>query len=326
MTKNAEIAIITHGSPSIGGGHLSRCRALAEGFAFLGVAAYWIVNPEGAKFLADIGVSNHLVHVVDTPFDAGAEGMLSALSRISPFLSIVDGYDASPSFMEKVLRLSPAALIDDCRVRSVERECAVLLNYNLNGLRLGYEEGFAHLLLGPEFALLRREFWDLEPEEGHAILIIPGASDLLNTSGYFISWWGDDWPKADLVLGPLVDSAVAEDLTERASGLPNLSVVRNPPDLPDLMARSRAVVCTSSVTSYEALALRKPLIVFQTAENQEAIGAEIARLGLGANLGRWGEWGAADLKRKLDGPPPIPPASVNPKGALSAASELLRRG
>ncbi len=38
--------------------------------------------------------------------------------------------------------------------------------------------------------LLRREFWSLAPEKGDAVLIIPGASDLLHTGERFAEWWG----------------------------------------------------------------------------------------------------------------------------------------
>jgi spore coat polysaccharide biosynthesis predicted glycosyltransferase SpsG len=92
---------------------------------------------------------------------------------------------------------------------------------------------------------------------------------------------------------------MAERLSEAADALPNLSAVRNPLDLPARMARLLAVLCTSSVTSYEALALRKSLVVFQTAENQTAIGCEIERRGLGVNLGAWGTWGGEQLRRSL---------------------------
>lgn len=304
---------------------MSRSRALSEGFAFHGADVRWIVNPDGMRFLVERAVPRGFIESVDDPFGVGMGPVFSTLSVIKPLFSIVDSYDASPDFLEKLRTLSPLVLVDDCKVRPVERECDAVLNYNFNADQLGYERQFAHLMLGPEYALLRREFWDLKAEDGDTVLIIPGASDLLNTSERFVKWWqeGEGWPKAELVLGPLVDPSLAVSLTDGALELPNLAIIQNPPDLAARMARSRAVLCTSSVTSYEALALRKPLMVFQTAENQTPLGREIESLGLGVNLGWWGEWGAGELKQVLDGPPPTPPASVNPQGALRAASELL---
>lgn len=92
----------------------------------------------------------------------------------------------------------------------------MVLNYNVNADALGYGAGHAELLLEPEFALLRSEFWSLKPEKGDDVLIILGASDLLHTGERFVEWWGSGWPRAELVLGPLVGSSTAERLAETA--------------------------------------------------------------------------------------------------------------
>jgi spore coat polysaccharide biosynthesis predicted glycosyltransferase SpsG len=322
MNTVSEVVIITHAGRSIGGGHASRCSALAEGFASLGVAVRWLVNASAGEIVLRRGAPETSVTVMEKPFGEGADAVLAALSASRASLCIVDGYDASPSFLAELRRFAPVVLVDDCRVRPVERECDAVLNYNVNADALGYGAGHAELLLGPEFALLRSEFWTLAPGKGDAVLIIPGASDLLRTGERFVEWWGSGWPRAELVLGPLVEYSMAERLAEAVGALPNLSAVRNPPDLPARMARSRAVLCTSSVTSYEALALRKPLVVFQTAENQMGIGCEIERRGLGVNLGAWGTWGGEQLRRSLENLPPEPVACVNPRGACAAAEAL----
>ena len=324
MKQLGEVVIITHAGRSIGGGHASRCSALAEGFASLRVSVHWLVNALAGEIVLHRGAEEASVTEIDSPFCAGADAVFAALSRICPGICIVDGYDASPLFLGELRRICPVVLVDDCRVRPVERECDVVLNYNVNATSLGYEAGHAELLLGPKFALLRSEFWSLEPEKGDSVLIIPGASDLLHTSERFVEWWGSDWPRAELVLGPLVESSMARCLVEVAEELSNLSTVRNPPDLPARMARSRAVLCTSSVTSYEALALQKPLVVFQTAENQNGIGLEIERCGLGVNLGAWGTWSGEQLRRVLENLPPEPAVCVNPLGACAAAEAVLR--
>ena len=324
MNTCSEVFIITHAGRSIGGGHASRCSALAEGFSSLGVAVRWLVNASAGEIVLRRGATEASVTVMESPFGDGADAVFAAISRSRPALCVVDGYDATPSFLRELRRFAPVVLVDDCRVRPVEYECDVVLNYNMNADLLGYEQGHAGLLLGSEYALLRSEFWSLAPEKGDAVLIIPGASDLLHTGERFVEWWGSDWPRAELVLGPLVESSMAERLSEAAGALPNLSAVRNPLDLPARMARSRAVLCTSSVTSYEALALRKPLAVFQTAENQAGIGCEIERRGLGVNLGAWGTWDGEQLRRSLENLPPVPPACVNPRGACAAAEAVVR--
>lgn len=308
----------------MGGGHLSRCVALAEAFTSLGTPLRWIVNSEAQEILLRKGVQKNSLTTVEKTFGDGVDDVLSTVSRLLPDLCIVDSYDASPSFLTELGRYSPVALLDDCRLRRVERDCDIVLNYNLNAELLGYEAGNAELLLGPEYTLLRSEFWDLKPEKGDTILIIPGASDILNTGEQFLKWWKKDWPGAELVLGPLVENSKAMRLSSATLNTLNFSVVHNPPDLPQRMAESRSVICTSSVTSYEALALGKRLAVFQTADNQVEIGTEIERLGLGRNLGFWGTWDEIALNDALQhlvyGQPHINP--VNPRGAESAARRI----
>ena len=324
MESIADVLIITHAGPTVGGGHASRCFALAEGFASLGVSVKWLVNEYAAGMLARRGVNEEYVVVEDNPF---AEHILpSALYQTGAKsrICVVDSYEASPLFLAEVRATCKTALIDDCRTRPAEQDCDILLNYNLNATSLGYETGCAKLLLGPEYALLRSDFWELAPGGGERILIIPGASDPLNTGAQFAAWWGEGWPKAELVLGPLVSSSVAENLGGAAGPFRNLSVARDPADLPGRMAGARAVLCTSSVISYEALSLCKPLAVFQTAENQIGIGREIARLGLGVNLGPWGDWGASELRQALENLSPVQKQAVNPRGAVHAAKALLK--
>ena len=326
MGSYNNILIITHAGHSIGGGHVSRCFALAEAFTSLGtpLPLRWIVNSEAHAILRGKGVQKNSLTVVEKTFWDGADVVLSTVSRLSPDICIVDSYVASPPFLTELRSFSHVTLLDDCRVRPVERDCDIVLNYNLNAGLLGYEAGNAKLLLGPEYTLLRKEFWDLKPVKGDTLLIIPGASDIQNTGEQFFKWWEKDWPGAELVLGPLVESSKALRLSRMTLNTPNFSVVHNPPDLPARMAKACSVICTSSVTSYEVLALGKPIAVFQTAENQVGIGMEIERLGLGKNLGFWGTWDEFALKSALQYFVTEQPCNnpVNPRGAESAARKI----
>ncbi len=352
MSRRAEVIVVTQAGPSIGGGHVSRCSALAAGFAALGAPVRFLVNGAAAEMLTGAGavkvdessrdeprcleacaensaepertkVGDISLTLIEDPFGEGAGRVATEVAARGAGLCVVDSYDATPALLQEIRGACRLALVDDCRARPVEFECDALLNYNLNAASVGYRRGHAELLLGPEYALLRSDFWSLSPEEGADLLVVPGASDMLNTLGRLVEWWGEDWPRVQMVAGPLVPSAVFASLMESAEGRDNVSLVRAPGDLPARMARARAVICTSSVTSYEALALRKPLIVFQTADNQAEIGRKIARCGLGANLGEWGSWGREELLAVVRNLPSAPSPSVCPHGARNAAAALL---
>ncbi|MDO9528443.1 MAG: hypothetical protein Q7J27_04695 [Syntrophales bacterium] len=318
-----KICFITHGSPSIGGGHINRCSALAVEVAASGAFIYWLVNSEAELMLHQKGFHKDAIFSLEDPFSVSPEKVVSIMEGMKPDLCVIDSYDATPPFIQKLRERCPVVLIDDCRARPVEEECDVLLNYNLGADLLGYAPGRASLLLGPKYTLLRNDFRGLVPEEGDTILIIPGASDMHNVTESFIRWWKKGWPHAELVLGPLVEKGKCLRLSSMAEKKHNLSVMRDPPDLPERMSKAGAIICTSSVTSYEALSLRKPLAVFQVAENQHKIGEEIARQGLGVNLGKWGSFGQMEIGSVLKDLPLQPSAVVNLRGAEAAARAMI---
>jgi len=321
---NKSITIISHGSTLIGGGHLNRCFALSEGFASFGYHANWLVNDAAVSFLRQKGVQNDSVFSLEDLFsETSFEQVLSLLEDICPSLCVIDSYAASPSLNKTLRRRYATVIIDDFRPRPLEEECDILLNYNLGAESLGYSQKSSKLLLGPQFTLLRKNFWNLKIVPGERILIIPGAGDSKNTAESFARWWGKDWPSAELILGPFVEKEKVRTLSDIVQDKPNFSVTHNPPDLTQRMASARSIICTSSVTAYEALALRKPLVVFHVAENQIKLGEEIEKQGLGTNLGTWNAFGPEELNKAFSQIKPFPPSVVNPFGAKAAAEKII---
>lgn len=314
---------VTHGGPDVGGGHIGRCLALAGALRERGAGVRWVVNGASLPLLRQKGEANGAT-VLPDPF-AAPEVTVGTLDDLHPSLCVVDSYAAGPDCLSVLRRCCPVLFLDDERTRSVERECDILLNYGLTAEHLGYEEGFARLLLGPGYALLRPEFRSLAPTEEGPVLLVPGAGDVTFASEFFLSVWREEWPEALLVVGPMVEAKRAERLLEDARRCPGIEALWNPPNLAALMARAAQVLCTASVTAYEALALRKRLIVFAAAPNQRDDGEAIERRGWGRSLGDWGGWGEAELAEAILRPfRPPPEGAVNPWGAHAAADAVLR--
>ena len=310
-----EVRVFCEGGPGIGGGHLSRCAALGAAWVRMGGSCTFRVNRDAPPGFHPQGCG---VERVEDPLD---------LSCWPPFplgvLGVVDSYRIDPRWLDQAAKRLPLVAVDDGRSFPLEEQVGGVLNYNLHAPNLGYG-GEGLLLLGPRFALLRPAFWDLEPRQGEGVLLVAGASDPSGVTGTVLSWWRRDWPRLEAVSGPLVSPQERARCHALARDRGNAEVRDAPPDLPERMARAGRVLCTSSVTCYEALGLRKPLGVFQVADNQVPIGAAVAAQGLGTNLGPWGTWGPEELDRWLRSAPSSPPGVVNPRGALEAA-EALRR-
>ena len=319
-----KVFFLTSGGKQIGGGHIGRCSVLAEKLAGFGVSVSWLVNHEAVPALLKKGFPEKTILSTEKPFGESQPKVMEAIGETRPDLCVIDSYDAGEEFVRKTRSLSPVLFIDDNRPRPIEEECDILLNYNLGAEGLGYSGKGAELLLGPEYTLLRKEFAELAPVKGDKALVVPGASDMSNVGETFAGWWQPRWPGGEVVLGPLVGEEQYQKVLSAVATQKNLSVLRDPPGLPELMAKAGFVICTSSVTSYEALSLRKPMAVFQVAENQNRIGEEIQRQGLGVNLGQWGSFGPRELEELFRNPPPPPPRVVNPVGATKAANEIIQ--
>lgn len=325
---SSSLLIVTHGGPGIGGGHISRCLALASALGEFGYSVSFAVNSGGVGLL---GARAEEAFVSDKLFSsdpAGLPGLPGVVDGCD--FAVVDSYEASPEWLAALASCCSLVVIDDLADRPVGPFSSVLLNHNLGADSLRYDLAPSSLaLLGPDYALLRPEVscWSRRLGEGgvlleEAVFFVAGASDVGGVTERVLGWWQPRWPHLKAVVGPLTDKESRSRCRGRAGGKPNVTLLEAPENFLEEMARSERVICTSSVTAYEALALRKPLAVFQVASNQEGIGAAIEELHLGRNLGRFGSFGADEVEAFLDLAPLVPPAVVNPEGAKAAASAL----
>ncbi len=239
-------------------------------------------------------------------------------------LVIVDSYLPTYDDLARLATTAPLCIIDDSRREPVERLATILVNYNFGAAEIGYEDVPEISLLGPQFALIRHEIRDVEPYDGGYVLLAAGGADVQAATPAIIDVWNDCLPPLIAVLGPLCAGSVADSSSRCAERKKNVRILRNPPEFAKVLSGASVVVCTSSVTCYEALALRKPVVVFQVAENQKRIGDVIGKRRYGINLGSWGTFPPSDILRALARPTLPPAGCVNLRGAQRAADTLYK--
>ncbi|MDD4837354.1 MAG: hypothetical protein PHU72_09690 [Dethiosulfovibrio sp.] len=291
------VLILADGGPSIGGGHISRCRALAASLEEGGLSVRFGI-PELAGG--------------DLP-DFGSPAFYSELHRQGQFdgvdMVIADSYRFSPSILDGIRDYAKLMIVDDFRHIPVDGHADFILNYNVGSDSIPYGDNVVKLL-GPKYCLLRRSFRELVSKNDGFVLFVAGSSDIGGATLDMARWYGPSWPPVVAVLGPMVSDDYRGEVLDVARGKEGLTVLRAPSSFEDLMSRASVVVCTSSVTSYEALALGKSTVVFQVAENQRAIGVALSSLGWGHNLGWWPDVTESSL---LEG---ITVATPPPKGCI----------
>lgn len=215
--------------------------------------------------------------------------------------------------------------IDDLHDRGVERFAEVVINYGIGAKPWFYAPTRCRLLLGPAYALLRREYWDAKPRKGRGVLFVPGASDVLGCSKDMIGLWRPEWPRLTVALGALVPEGERRVAARAAENCRNVNVLSAPSDFPSLLADAEMVVCSASVTAYEALAMQKRLAVFSAASNQEGLGRKLSRIGAAYDLTDWKSVNAGMISEALDFSPQrgVLENLVRKDGAMRCAQELL---
>ncbi len=319
-----KILFITHAGKTIGGGHLSRCFALSQGLAEQGFASCWLLNEEAKEAARSLGIQD--AHFADDPFHPDALAQFSGWDEVAAV--VVDSYGMGERFCAALNAKMPAkiVLIADNPGYAMERYAALVVDYSLSAGRKGYaKKERADYLLGAQYALLRKIFWNMETQEGDDVLLIPGAADVMNVGATLIQWWEPEWPALQVVSGPFVSRGRKNALVDAAKGKKNVTVLDTPDDLPNRMACAGIVLCTASVTMYEALALRKKTAVFAVAENQMGDQSFLSDGEAVCDLGFWGSVGKRDMEKVFRFQPNRQRLDdlVNPRGAILCAEQII---
>lgn len=306
----------TDADATIGTGHLMRCLALAEALRAGGAECIFLGRVSGlgalAKYITDAGhvllslpQFEDSVPDTDGPPHAGwlhggqendSAACLAALGGQPPIdWLVVDHYAIDCRWESKMRQVtSRIMVIDDLADR--QHDCDLLLDQSLiddmderyNGLVPEY----CIRLLGPRYALLRKEFATQEAlpkkitTEEPRLLVMFGGADLQNLTLRTIELlvamdWGGD---VDVVAGPLYKhlAQLRRMVSRLAQG--HLHVSAN--NVATLMRKADLALGSPGVASWERCACALPAITIAQADNQEGIGHTLGEAGANFYLGR----------------------------------------
>ena len=304
------VAIRVDASAQIGIGHVMRCLTLADALAARGARVRFISRHLPAHLHARIRECGHesvllpgapageiddVAHAgwLEVPQAADALDTRRALSDTRWDALIVDHY-AIDIRWERALRGAAARLvvIDDLADRL--HDCDVLLDQNvypdMETRYLGKVPSACELLIGPRFALLRREFREwrtrVAPREGRVrrIMVCFGGVDAADLTSIALAALGsldaDGW-KVDVVVGASHPRLVETTAACEAAGYA-CHVQSN--RMAELMARADLGVGAAGSTSWERCAVGLPAICVPTAHNQVAIAAGLRSRGVALSV------------------------------------------
>ena len=288
MTTGPALVLRADGGPGLGGGHVMRCLALAQA---------WDEGGGRAVFGAATLAPSLRQRLVDEGFDcipieaaggsaADAEATVAAAGSLGARVIVVDGYQFTPAFHRRLrdAGLKVAAIDDNGEIGACIDD--LVINPNRHAAPALYPQRADHtgLLLGTNYALLRREFrrWQGPlrqfPAQVRRVLVTLGAADPRNLTADVIASIGPALSSVDEILVVVGGSNPhADALADRAAQVPNCRLIRDPgPDLPRLMAAADLAVCSGSTTMWEMASLGVPFIAIVIAENQRQVVAAMA--------------------------------------------------
>ena len=289
-------------SVQMGSGHLMRCLTLAEAMRERGVEVRFICRDHVGNLNAWLQSKGFVVTVLpqavegDPPADdvsqRDAEQTILALGKNMPDWLVVDHYGFDVNWE---LRLKPFVgrlmVIDDHTGRS--HDCDVLLdqNYSEDGLQryTGLIPPECKTLIGPDYALLRKEFSELRGQ-------IRRRSSLDNILVFFTA--GDDQGETLKAMRgvALFGKAKQVDVVVGSSNPHNATIKKKCDELhwtyhcqvdymPSLIANADLVVGAGGSSNWERCALGVPALVTILADNQAAIAQALDGTEVVRNLG-----------------------------------------
>lgn len=271
-------------SAEIGLGHVMRCLALAEVAVEHGIATCFVGTIEGS-------LSERLHaggHRVTSP-----DGR-SWLDQVGDSDAVMyDGYGFGPADHSAAKEVGARVGVIDDRGQG-NYLVDVLVHPNLAPNPSFDVSPSTRVLVGPRFALVRREFWTRRRlrDDGERLLVTFGGSDVAGIGQQITTWAHNHagrW-NVRLLLGT---SAPDVDVPD------SVDVVRAPRDVGAIFDEADVAIAAAGSTTWELCCMGVPTLLVQVAKNQEHVGAPVAELGAAIFLGAL-PIGEDDVHRGLD--------------------------
>jgi UDP-2,4-diacetamido-2,4,6-trideoxy-beta-L-altropyranose hydrolase len=293
-------------SPSVGAGHLTRCRTLAAMLVERGVVCAMAGPDESWRLPGDDALFQSWTPLTWTTGEADAEAFTALAARLGARVAVMDDYRMDEPYQ---LRLRAAGL-RWLQQFDASNPPPFWADFVANGGPRETPEHYRALarnpgtefLLGPEFAVLRPAFANLPPRQADR----PLKRLLISFGG------GDDRGMVVRTLEALVDQG-PEDVSLRVmsgAGNPgNASIQRwigdhaperavlavNPHDVAGEYLNADLAVIAGGTSTFEAAAAGAPMLITAMADNQIRQGLGWQDRGAAIYLGRASEVNPLDI-------------------------------
>jgi spore coat polysaccharide biosynthesis predicted glycosyltransferase SpsG len=270
------IALLTKGGQELGMGHVYRTLTIADELRLVSDVEFLTNRNEAVA--QKVTTSGFRVHIVDT-----MKQVYDNIERIAPDILIIDLLDVETQVVENVKNLGIKRVILFDSTSEVRRFSDVTINAlvedNLRNSKAYFGDNLH--LVGPRYLFLRKEFCkadilenDIETQSGGTLLLF-GGSDPANLSTKVLEHMLES--KLDtrftVVLGPAFahDDSLEELLDHNPKMRKNITILRDIANVEEVMRAHSLVITSPGLTMFEALALKKPTVVYCQNELQKRV-------------------------------------------------------
>ena len=284
--------------------------ALAQAWRDRGGRAAFVMA-SGAEILEPrLGAEGmQLVELTAEPGSAeDAAATAAAAGRTGASCVVVDGYHFDAAYRRTLAEAGLRVVCVDDLGQADLGDADVVLNQNNYAHERLYPRRAAstELLLGPRYALLRREFrrwrgWrrDVRGRPSRVLVTLGGgdADNATLTAIQAVRRLGASDLDVEVIVGPTNRQHPA--LWREVDDDRRIGLLTNVPDVPVLMAWADIAVTAAGSTSWEMAFMELPMIAVVLAENQAAIARSLEEAGVARNAGWYGVLSPEDLTKTL---------------------------
>jgi len=285
-------------SAEMGVGHVMRCVALAEAWLKTGGRATFAMA-EGVE-LGD-RIRSRGGEILEIQGEPGRQEDIKATriagQRLGADWLVVDGYHFSPEYIADVEKAASHFLVMADGEQYHALNCDLLVNPELDVSEDEYpsSDRCGGILLGPRYALLRREFLDYSvgnktfPQSAARVLVTLGGGDAHNVTLRVMNALDkitDRQLDVVIVLGAANPHRTTLEFAA-ANSRHKMELISDAPNMPKLMAEAMFAVTAGGGTCYELAFMRVPMLLITIARNQERAVDAYNRAGIGLSAGRF---------------------------------------
>jgi len=257
-------------------GHLQRCLSLASALHARGVSCIFLTvgELEVQNRIATLGFVACALGDIELGSEHDCKQTLKIAALHQCIGIVVDSYEADARFLSNLREAGLFVTVIDDLAR-LFLPCHLVINGGVQAESLSYRSltGDTQFLLGPRYALLRQEFWDVRPpavkDEVQNVLVTMGGADGRNLMPAILEIL--DSSPGDFSVTPIVgpffsNRAEVEAVAKRCRR--RVSLVHSPDSVRDLMVEADLAISAAGQTLSELAATGTPTIGIQIAENQ----------------------------------------------------------